>query len=103
MSFALGDRVTVKAKMVPKKAHIDGMTYRRMWERVEVNETKGIIAGVRVVKEGIIEYQWDDGWVFIPERNIKTYLVAVSLVEMWYVQTEDMFPELPSDVIVVEK
>jgi len=89
MGFKLGDKVHVKARLIPAKIYNEEGNKLRQWERREVNR-EGIVVGVRTVQEGYSSYYYEEGWIFTPERRIKTYLVAVSLNEMWHVLPEDI-------------
>lgn len=91
----LGDRVVIKARVIPKKrwekgaSGWDGSYMSRRWVREEVM-AQGVIAGVRTVFEGKSELVPDFGYVFTPERPIKTFLVAVNMREIWHVLPEDI-------------
>lgn len=97
---ALGDRVLVRARVVPKKEGSRGYPnwcLVRRWVREEVIAW-GIVCGVRTVFEGKSELWPDVGYVFTPERHIKTFLVAVNMREIWHVLPEDMEKVREGDV-----
>lgn len=102
MDFNLGDRVRIKARVVPKKttsyepSKLPNWHILRQWVRQEV-QAEGVIAGVRTVKEGKSEPWPDAGWIFEPTRNLKTYLVAVNMREIWHVLPEDIEPSSPQN------
>ena len=89
MGFGLGEKVRVKARIIPVKVYYREGGILRKWERREVG-AEGVIAGVRTVQEGISEYRYEGRWIFEPRRYIKTYLIAVKLSEMWHVLPEDI-------------
>lgn len=91
--FKLGDKVWVKSVMYPTKP-LDEKTNMvvRRWNKRNPYEGQGqgIVAGVRVVKEGYSEYWYEEGCTFNPTKHIKVYLVAVSLGQMVKVLPEDL-------------
>ncbi|WP_312283958.1 type II toxin-antitoxin system HicB family antitoxin [Candidatus Igneacidithiobacillus taiwanensis] len=115
----LGEQVKVNAIIKPaKKWDNKGFRLVRIWNREEQQKAlRGIIAGVRVVKEGWVysgwsgdldrelkddECEWvderdnkeiDDTIIFHPEKYIKCYLVAVNLSRQVYALPEDVIPE----------
>lgn len=96
VSFKLGDRVRVKARLKPDKHSNRYLGIKegpwclvRRWLREEA-QAEGIVAGIRTVQEGKSEPVPDYGYVFTPERWIKAYLVAVNMRQFWYVLPEDM-------------
>lgn len=95
LDFKLGDRVLVKARVVPKKITDYSSRSSRDWHILrrwvkEEAEAEGVVAGSRTVKEGKCELWPDAGWIFEPTRSLKTYLVAVNMREIWHVLPEDM-------------
>lgn len=92
VEVTLGDRVLVMARVVPKKEGSGGYPnwcLVRRWVREEVI-TQGVVCGVRTVFEGKSEPLSGGGFVFIPERRLKTFLVAVNMREIWHVLPEDI-------------
>ena len=95
MDFKLGDKVSIKARVIPEKKWEKGASgwdssyISRRWVREEVM-AQGVIAGARTVFEGKSERVPDYGYVFTPERPIKTFLVAVNMRQIWRVLPEDM-------------
>lgn len=86
--FKLGDSVRVDAIIEPGK---------RGWKKVWIprqprhkGEKQGIICGVRTVKEGEIEQDYEYGYTFTPTKHVKVYLVAVSLGQIVRALPEDL-------------
>lgn len=92
VEVSLGDRVLVMARVVPRKEGSSGYPnwyLVRRWVREEVI-AQGVVCGVRTVFEGKSEPLSDGGFIFTPERRIKTFLVAVNMREIWHVLPEDI-------------
>jgi len=91
MQFKLGDKVTVKAEVLPGKDYESGDIMRK-WRRWEGEKpVAGIIVGMRTVKEGRSEY-WgsEEGYRFVPSKHIRVYLVAISMASFIRVLPEDL-------------
>jgi len=83
--FELGQRVNVKAEVIPEKDR----NRNRIWRRYK-RECTGVIAGVRTVKEGYTKCYYDEGYIFVQTHHIKVYLVAINMRTIIRVLPEDI-------------
>ncbi|MBO8128231.1 MAG: hypothetical protein H0Z39_03405 [Peptococcaceae bacterium] len=87
-NFPLGAKVQIQAHLKPMTVlDTEKKLAQKTWKRVKTSK-KGVVVGVRSVKEGQIH--WDYDRRFRPSRHIKVYLVAVAMNRILRVLPADL-------------
>ena len=101
ITFELGQKVRVKARLEVRKTDQGAYTYRDYFTVDEKRPLYGIVVGIRALKMGRTKFWVDEGYIFEHTGHARAVLVAVTLGRMVRALPEDLELEEEGDLAIM--
>lgn len=72
-------RFTHKLERKWKYGDFGWKTHRKDWEEVESKINKGILVGIRTLKNGTSSFEEEYGYMFTPDQYFTAYMIVSSI------------------------